>query len=118
MKRCVTMGLNPAGKPLDDAMPRYRMTHRDLADLVAYLKVIGLELDPGLTVDKIRIGVILPPRRQFAEMHAAVRAATVAFIEEANRLGGVYDRKIELCFSEAPARLEDRDEHHVASASF
>jgi ABC-type branched-subunit amino acid transport system substrate-binding protein len=108
LKRGITMGLDPAGKRLDDAMPRYRMTHRDLADLVAYLKVLGGELDPGLSADKIRIGVILAPRGQFYDMHLAVRASASAFVAEFNRQGGVYQRDIELCFSEAPARIEDR----------
>lgn len=110
VKRCITMGLNPAGKRLDDAMPRYRMTHRDLADLIAYLKVIGDELDPGLSADTIRIGVILPPQVPFGDLHGAIRAATRAYVEEFNRQGGVYQREIELCFSEAPRRIEDRAE--------
>lgn len=113
VRRCVTMGLNPAGKRLDDAMPRYRMTHRDLADLISYLKVLGSELDPGLSADTIRIGVILAPRSQFQDLHDAGRAAVTAFVEEYNQLGGVYKRRIKLCFSEAPSRIEDRAEAAV-----
>ena len=93
------MGLDSAGKPLDRAMPRYRMTHGDLADLVAYLMVIGRESDPGLSADRIRIGVIVAPSRLFPEMGLAVRAALTAFVSEINRAGGVYQREIELCFS-------------------
>ena len=110
LRRAITLGLDSAGVPLDRAMPRYRMTHEDLADLVAYLKVIGRELDVGLTAERIRIGVIVAPSRLFPEMSLAVRAVLTAFVSEINRAGGVYQREIELCFSESPARREDRAE--------
>jgi ABC-type branched-subunit amino acid transport system substrate-binding protein len=108
LKRSITMGLDSAGKSLDVAMPRYRMTHGDVADLVAYLKVLGRELDPGLSADRVRIGVILAPSRLFPEMSVAVRAAVTAFVSELNRAGGVYQRAIELCFTESPALRADR----------
>ena len=91
-------------------MPRYRMTHEDLADLVAYLMVLGRESDPGLFEDRIRIGVIVPPSRIFPKMGLAVRAALTAFVSAINRAGGVYQREIELCFTESPERREDRAE--------
>lgn len=108
LRRSIAMGLGPQGRQLDDAMPRYRMTHQDLDDLVAYLKVVGHELDPGLTAEKIRVGVVLAPRQLFPEMHASVRAAVTAFVAELNEAGGVYHREIELRFAEAAARREDR----------
>ena len=40
IKRAVTRGLNPAGKPLDWTMPRWEMTEEDLNDLIAYLKAL------------------------------------------------------------------------------
>jgi ABC-type branched-subunit amino acid transport system substrate-binding protein len=108
LKRSITMGLDSAGRSLDYAMPRYRMTHGDLADLVAYLMVIGRELDPGLSADRVRIGVILAPSRLFPEMSLAVRAALTALASEINRAGGIYQRELELCFTESPERREDR----------
>ncbi len=36
--RAITEGTAPDGKPLDQAMPRWSMSSRDLADLIAYLK--------------------------------------------------------------------------------
>ena len=110
LKRSITMGLDSAGRSLDHAMPRYRMTHGDLADLVAYLMVIGRESDPGLSADRIRIGVIVAPSRLFPEMSLAVRAALTAFVSEINRAGGIYQREIELCFTESPERRDDRAE--------
>jgi mono/diheme cytochrome c family protein len=44
--RAITQGLDPAGKPLDPLMPRWRLSDRDLADLVAYLMTLGVEATP------------------------------------------------------------------------
>ena len=40
IKQAITDGLNPAGKPLDDTMPRWRMSAGDLDDLLEYLKTL------------------------------------------------------------------------------
>ena len=40
-------GSMPAGTGSDPAMPRYRLTHEQAADLVAYLEVLGRETDPA-----------------------------------------------------------------------
>jgi ABC-type branched-subunit amino acid transport system substrate-binding protein len=108
VRRSITMGLDSAGAQLDRAMPRYRMTQTDVADLVAYLMVLGRELDPGLHADRLRIGVIVAPSPLYPEMSGAVRAVLTAFVSELNRAGGIYQREIDLCFAESPARREDR----------
>jgi mono/diheme cytochrome c family protein len=38
--QAITDGLNPAGEPLDYAMPRWRTSEQDLDDLIAYLKTL------------------------------------------------------------------------------
>jgi cytochrome c oxidase subunit 2 len=38
IKRAITEGLDPAGRPLDLTMPRWRMSEKDLDDLLAFLK--------------------------------------------------------------------------------
>ena len=40
VKRAITQGINPAGKPLDWTMPRWKMTEEDLNDLIAYLRTL------------------------------------------------------------------------------
>lgn len=40
IKRAVTQGLDPAGKPLDWTMPRWQMSDQDLNDVIAYLKTL------------------------------------------------------------------------------
>jgi mono/diheme cytochrome c family protein len=55
--RAVTEGLDPAGNVLDWAMPRYSLSAGEAAALVAYLKRVALERDPGIKDDALRIGV-------------------------------------------------------------
>jgi cytochrome c oxidase subunit II len=40
VKRAITEGINPAGKPLDRFMPRWEMPDRDLDDLIAFMKTL------------------------------------------------------------------------------
>lgn len=40
IKRAITEGLDPAGRPLDWTMPRWRMTPEDLEDLLTFLKTL------------------------------------------------------------------------------
>ncbi|MFQ5614104.1 MAG: c-type cytochrome [Anaerolineae bacterium] len=39
-KQAVTQGLNPGGRPLGPAMPRWRMSEQDLDELIAFLKTV------------------------------------------------------------------------------
>lgn len=38
LRRAITLGMDPSGKQLDDAIPRWGMSPSDLDDLIAYLK--------------------------------------------------------------------------------
>ncbi len=38
LRRAIRQGIDPAGEPLDDLMPRWRMSEQDLDDLIAFLK--------------------------------------------------------------------------------
>ncbi|MCI0417862.1 MAG: ABC transporter substrate-binding protein, partial [Acidobacteria bacterium] len=84
LKRAITMGIDPAGNQLHVAMPRFQMSHQDLAALITYLKQLGKSLDPGL-----------------AEMSRAVRAVLEAYFDEVNQAGGIYNRRIVLRFAES-----------------
>jgi ABC-type branched-subunit amino acid transport system substrate-binding protein len=103
LKRAVGMGLDSGGNKLHVAMPRFRMTHEDMAALVAYLKQLGKEGETGLGETSIRIGVVLPPAGPLSGMGAAVRAALGAKAADWNAAGGVYGRQVELDFLEAAA---------------
>jgi len=47
IKRAITAGLDPAGKPLDSTMPRFTISERDLNALVDFLKHLDDKGNPG-----------------------------------------------------------------------
>ncbi|MDT7603247.1 MAG: hypothetical protein QOF61_1244 [Acidobacteriota bacterium] len=98
--RAVTGGVDPRGNTLQVAMPRYRMSAEDMADLVAYLKRIETDRDPGLTDTTIGVGLLVPAKGALGETGQAIRAVTAAYFEEINRQGGIYNRKLELKVAE------------------
>ena len=100
--RAVTAGVDPSGNALLTAMPRYRMSAEDMADLIAYLKRIETDRDPGLTDAGIEVGVVLPSKGALAEMGAAMRQVLAAVFDDLNARGGVYNRKITLRVVEPP----------------
>ncbi len=93
LKKAIAMGMDPAGNSLHVAMPRFRMSHQDMADLISYMKTLGHETDPGVTDTAIRIGTVLPPSGPLSSMSKAVREALAARFEEADSLWG---RRIEI----------------------
>ncbi|HEV7892661.1 MAG TPA: ABC transporter substrate-binding protein [Pyrinomonadaceae bacterium] len=92
----LTRGLDPAGNKLLNVMPRYQMSGEDMADLVAYLKRVGSDLDPGVTDDSITVGTVIPSRPDLAGLGQAIKAATAAYFDEVNSRGGIYNRKLGL----------------------
>lgn len=108
LKRAISMGIDPAGNPLHVAMPRFRMTLQDMADLTAYLKRLGSEPEAGVSDAAVRIGVVLPPAGPLAALGRAVRAAVEAQCAEWNAQGGIYGRKVEPLFLVPPAEAAAR----------
>ncbi|HWM91608.1 MAG TPA: ABC transporter substrate-binding protein [Thermoanaerobaculia bacterium] len=93
LKRAIAMGIDPAGNPLNAAMPRYRMSQQDMADLISYIRRLGHESDPGVSDTVVRIGAVLPPPGPLSPMSRSIQAALAARFQEAGELWG---RKIEL----------------------
>jgi ABC-type branched-subunit amino acid transport system substrate-binding protein len=96
LELAITRGIDPAGNKLLKAMPRYVMSREDLADLVTYLQVLGKELEPGVSENKIVIGTLAPSSGALAELGRAVTATMNAVFEEVNSQGGIYGRRLEL----------------------
>lgn len=103
--KAITMGLDPAGNELDTTMPRYRLSHRDAADLVAYLRQLEEERDPGISDDTLVISTL---RAHSSSQGAAVEDALRAFFEEVNDRGGVYGRKVRFRPLDLPVRPGDQ----------
>ncbi len=108
LKRAISLGLDPAGNTLHVAMPRYRMSLKDMEDLVAYLQQLGTGSDPGVSDTAVRVGVVLPQSGAFSGMGNAIRAALTARLAAVNKDGGIYGRQLEPHFFDAPAPADQR----------
>lgn len=99
----VVRGVDPAGNNLVVAMPRYRLSIEDMNDLIAYIKRLEFDRDPGLTAESIEIGVPLPTSAGLAETGQSIRQVLSAYFDELNSQGGIYNRKVKLHFTEPGA---------------
>lgn len=96
LKRAITLGLDSSGNRLHTAMPRYQMSQEDASDLIAYLKKLGRDLDPGLSETSISIGTLAVTDGRFADMSEAVKSALRAYFADINRQGGLFNRRLDL----------------------
>lgn len=85
LARAIREGVDPDGEELHLAMPRFEMSEADMSDLIAYLKVIDRDEDPGISEDSIRVGVL----------GGSVKTMN-AYLDLVNQAGGLYGRKIGL----------------------
>lgn len=96
LELAITRGIDPGGNKLLQAMPRYVMSREDLADLVAYLQVLGNDSVPGVSDNRIVIGTLVPDSGVLTELGRAAAATTKAVFDEVNSQGGIYGRRLEL----------------------
>ena len=94
--RAITGGVDPGGNPLGVAMPHFQMSEADVADLIAYIKKIETDLDPGLSADKIRIGTLLPSAGPAGSYGRAMYQVLESYFDDINQGGGIHGRKIEI----------------------
>jgi ABC-type branched-subunit amino acid transport system substrate-binding protein len=99
LKRSILNGNDPAGNLLDTSMPTYAMSAEDINALVAYMKRLQKDFDPGLAEKSIRIGTLLPESGRTAAIGQAMSAVLAAYFEEINTRGGIYNRKLRLIVS-------------------
>ncbi|HKG61423.1 MAG TPA: ABC transporter substrate-binding protein [Pyrinomonadaceae bacterium] len=101
----VVRGVDPSGNNLNVAMPRYRLSIEDMNDLIAYIKRLELDRDPGLTSESIDVGVPLPAATTLAGVSQAIRQVMSAYFDDLNARGGIYNRKIKFHFTEGGADM-------------
>ena len=101
--RAVVNGLDSDGNDLLVAMPRFKLSAGDMADLIAYVKRLETDLDPGLTDNSVKIGLVLPSTGILADVGAAMKDVFSAYFADVNSKGGIFSRKIELQFGDAGA---------------
>jgi protein SCO1 len=92
-------GRRADGRTLSSVMPRYRFADQDVADLIAYLKVIAQvdEGEAGISRNAVRFGVLLPGLDRAADLRA-LRENLSNAAARVNNSGGIYGRQIELEF--------------------
>jgi ABC-type branched-subunit amino acid transport system substrate-binding protein len=103
LKRAITLGLDPAGQVLNPVMPRFHLAWQDLDDLISYLKKLEEDIDPGLSAASVSIGVMLPPAESMSPVADAIRAVLDAYASAVNQDGGIFGRKFELRYFNAPS---------------
>jgi ABC-type branched-subunit amino acid transport system substrate-binding protein len=96
LERSLVDGFDPAGHRLAGSMPVYQMSAEDMKDLIAYMKVLGSDVDPGVSGSALRIGTIIPGEGPAREAGIATKTALEAYFAEVNEQGGIYSRKIDL----------------------
>jgi ABC-type branched-subunit amino acid transport system substrate-binding protein len=94
--RAVNEGIDSSGNKLDSSMPRYNISRQDAGDLVAYLKVIADDFDPGITDGEIIIGTLQPTQSYQKKVASAMISVINAQFDEVNKSGGLYGRHLKL----------------------
>jgi ABC-type branched-subunit amino acid transport system substrate-binding protein len=94
----VTRGVDPGGHGLDSSMPLYRFSPEALEALVAYLRRLGSERDPGLGPQRLLIGSVAPAGSPAAR---EAQALWRAYFDDVNAAGGIHGRRLELRLAEA-----------------
>jgi ABC-type branched-subunit amino acid transport system substrate-binding protein len=96
LARAIADGIDPAGNELQIAMPRYKMSRGEMGDLIAFLKQLGHESEPGVEDGRLTLGMFVPDAGRYAEIGETMRSVLSAQIERVNGEGGLYGRKLEL----------------------
>lgn len=92
LARAVTDGLDSAGNQLDPAMPRFVMSARDMRALIAYLKRLEDDRDPGVAAEQLHLATLLPDTAAGRSLQALLRSE----LQRINAAGGIHGRRLEL----------------------
>jgi len=106
LERAITSGVNPDGVALDVTMPRFDMDREDMADLIAYVRRLEQDLDPGVTERTITLGTLVPKGRTPDAMGSVVAAVLKGYVQDVNEQTGIYNRRLELSVLEAGTQKE------------
>jgi ABC-type branched-subunit amino acid transport system substrate-binding protein len=96
LKTYMRDGIYPGGKRGDPSMPYYFIGDEDLDALIVYMKGLGTYLDPGVTAEAVRIGMVIPSEGALGEIGSVMERTVRAFFNDINAKGGIYGRKIEV----------------------
>ena len=94
--RSIIAGVDSADNRIDSSMPLYLLSAEDAADLVAYLKILEHDFDPGVEEDRVRVASMLPREGRAAALGDAMEKMLRGYFADVNTRGGVFGRQIEL----------------------
>jgi ABC-type branched-subunit amino acid transport system substrate-binding protein len=57
--RAIRSGVDPAGRTLDEVMPRYLLTDREMSILVGYLNSLSSQFSPGVSSTTVRLATVV-----------------------------------------------------------
>jgi cytochrome c553 len=88
-------GKSLTDRPLNAAMPRYRLTPQEQTALTAYAPLLGSGADTvrGVTVNEVLLGVYLSGKSN-SQVDTQVLAGVTRAFAQANAQGGVHGRKL------------------------
>ena len=84
LAKAIRSGVDPTGRVLNSAMPRYALSDADLANLISYLKVLSAEPSPGVSEKSLRFATVVTSEVP-ARDKAAMLATLEAFVADWNR---------------------------------
>lgn len=96
LERAIREGRSSAGDLFQPVMPRYAIEGDDLADLLAYLALLGTEPAPGTDPATVRIASLLPRSGPLASQGRSVGLVLERYFAWINERGGVHGRRIVL----------------------
>jgi hypothetical protein len=97
-------GIGPAGRPLNPAMPRYRLDDAAVAELAAYLRSLSHKLSPGVDASAIHFATIVTDGLSATDQSAALNVIQAYFRRK--NLGTASDLERR---GRAPSYEEDRE---------
>jgi ABC-type branched-subunit amino acid transport system substrate-binding protein len=92
----LSTGLDPGQNRLDQSMPLYQMSAADMVDLIAYLKRLESDRDPGVGEREIQIATLLPLQGPQGKLGQAMAQVLHGYFKDLNDQGGVFGRRVEL----------------------
>ena len=90
-RNAVRAGKDSGGNALSEAMPRFDLTDKQLADVWAFLAVVADARDPGIADDTLTIGIVLDPANPASQAQQKLLGVLAGDID---KLGGVNGRKL------------------------
>lgn len=90
-RTAVKAGKDAGGNALSEAMPRFNLTDKQLADVWAFLAVVSDVTDPGITDSSITVGVVLDAASPAGKAQQKLLSVLAGDI---NKLGGVHGRTL------------------------